>query len=150
LTEDLRVDVHRNSVSGVTAWYKCTDNDGKKVSAWNSGKRPAKSSEGVEVEPEIQIRLRIVKKGTLEQFLVGDKAKSLREASLKVSNPAPYTLHPTPYTLHPTPYTLHQTWESIALGRPRTLNPKRPALRPNLHELDPAPTKTLRTAPYRR
>ena len=101
------MDVHRNSVSGVTAWYKCTDNDGKKVSAWNSGKRPAKSSEGVEVEPEIQIKLRIVKKGTLEQFLVGDKAKSLREASLKVPKPTPYTLHPTPYTLHPTPQTLH-------------------------------------------
>lgn len=32
------MEVHRNSVSGMAAWYKCTENDGKKVSVRESGK----------------------------------------------------------------------------------------------------------------
>lgn len=135
MTESLRVDTHRRSFDGLTAWYKVTDNDGKKVSAWNSGKRPGtaqfgvedassiwsrahfmmsclasallswwpqrcpsrtalplpagRNKDGIEPEPEVQLRLRIVKKGTLEQFIAPDKTKSLQEASLKVIPPSP-------------------------------------------------------------
>mmetsp|Transcript_2551 Transcript_2551/g.5155 ORF Transcript_2551/g.5155 Transcript_2551/m.5155 type:complete len:415 (-) Transcript_2551:23-1267(-) len=40
----------------------------------------------MENEPEVQVRFRIVKKGTIEQWTIGDKTRSLREASCTVSD----------------------------------------------------------------
>jgi len=81
----LRMQARKKPFVGTTCWYKVTDDEKGRVSAWNSGNRGSKDQDGVENEPEVQVRFRIVKRGTIEQWTIGDKTRSLREASVTVS-----------------------------------------------------------------
>ncbi len=81
IDENMKLMARRKPHVGVTAWYKVYDDEDGHRSVVNR----LRVSQRGGCDPQVQVRFRLVKKGTLEQMIIGEKTRSLHEASRLVS-----------------------------------------------------------------
>ncbi len=83
IDENMRLMARRKPYVGVTSWYKVSEDEGGHRSVTNRSGQIGWGQR--KYEPEVLVRLRFVKKGTLEQMIIGEKTRSLQEASCLVA-----------------------------------------------------------------